>query len=189
MQTELKQAFGDVTKLETEKEILRLKSNLHDVMAQRLSILHGIVSYDNAADLKEIKSLLNSMLPDMYENEKLTFEDKLDELISSFALIGVKLNVSGDLTSLGRRSELTLKLLRECTTNSIRHGGATEVYANIYLGTDGFVFSVTDNGTAPSVFTEGNGISGMRYSVESIGGSLNVKCESNRFSVYAIIPV
>lgn len=189
MQTELKRAFGDITKLETEKEILRIKSNLHDVMAQRLSILHGIVSYDNAADLKEIKTLLQSMLPDMYETEKLTFEDKLDELISSFALIGVKLSVNGDLASLGHRSELTLKLLRECTTNSIRHGDATEVYASVYLGMDGFIFTVTDNGTAPASFREGNGISGMRYSVEAIGGKLNVKCESNRFVVSAIIPV
>lgn len=189
VKAELETTLNNIVSIETEKEILRVKGNLHDVMAQRLSILHGIVNYDgfNDIDLKKIKELIRTMMPEMYENKVISTRDRIDELIDSFRLIGVNLKVSGAVYGISEKSDIVLKVLRECTTNAVRHGGATEVYANVEYVLGGYKLTLTDNGTSGKDIVFGNGIRSMIYSVESAGGTFEIANE-NSFEVRVFLP-
>lgn len=175
VQQKLIEAFGSIERVEKENETIKVKGNLHDVMAQRLSILHSVVSFDNNIDLVQLKGLLSNMLPEMHGDVNLAFNERLIQLFDSFALIGVKIIVDGNINMLSSHDALILKILRECTTNAIKHGGASEVYVNVKNVNGEFYISIKDNGINLKSFSdEGNGIKGLRYAVEQAGGKINV---------------
>ncbi len=180
VQQKLIEAFGNIERVEKENETIKIKGNLHDIMAQRLSILHSVVSFDNNIDLVQLKGLLSNMLPEMRGELNLPFNEKLAQLTDSFALVGVKIIIDGNINMLSAYYSLILKILRECTTNAIKHGGASEVYVTVKNLNSEFFISVSDNGINLKSFSdEGNGIKGLRYSVEQVGGKINVYSEKN----------
>jgi len=189
LQTELENTLKDINYIESEKELLRIKGNLHDVMAQRLSILHGIVNYNGFedVDLKKIKQFIRTMMPEMYGDNILSFRERINELIGSFAIIGVKLRIAPDVYRLKENSDVVLKVIRECTTNAVRHGGASVVTVKSSYGVNGYTLTVTDNGVSGKDNGYGNGIKGMRYAVESAGGTLSVSSAPS-FTVTVCLP-
>lgn len=189
IRSDLEKTLRDVESIETEKEVLRMKGNLHDVMAQRLSILHGIVNYDgfDDVDLCKIKELVRTMMAEMYGEAEISFGDRIHELIDSFALIGVSLKITGDIYLAESRAGIALKILRECTTNAVRHGRATVVLASLNRGVGGFSLVITDNGGSAKDVSYGNGITSMKYAVEGVGGSLEIATEPV-YTVSAFLP-
>lgn len=187
-QSELKQALMDINQIEKDKEVLRLKASLHDAMGQRLSILHGFLSDANeTADLVKIKQLIMSMLPDMYGVGKTGITDKINELISTYSLIGVRLKINGNIAELAGKAQFALILIRESATNAVKHGGATEVEVNIFSDKTNYIISISNNGTVAETIVEGNGIEGMRYHINHIGGVLDIK-STPVFTVLAKFP-
>lgn len=188
IQAELEETIKKVEAVETQKEILKIKGNLHDVMAQRLSILHGIVNYGgfDDVDLKKIKELIAGMMPEMYGGFEVSLQDRIKELVNSFALIGVELRVSKQLYTMSNKTPV-LKVLRECTTNAVRHGGATVVTADAEITTDGCKLTVTDNGRSCKDVIYGNGLFGIGYAVEAAGGYMHVETEPS-FAVTVFFP-
>lgn len=188
IQAELEEAIKKIEAVETQKEILRIKGNLHDVMAQRLSILHGIVHYGgfDDVDLKKIKELIANMMPEMYGGFEVSLQDRINELVNSFALIGVDLHVADPVYSISDKMPV-LKVLRECTTNAVRHGGATVVTAEAEVTTDGYRLIVTDNGSSCKDVIYGNGLLGIGYAVEATGGYITVETDPS-FTVSVFFP-
>ena len=172
IQAELEETIKKVEAVETQKEILKIKGNLHDVMAQRLSILHGIV--------------IAGMMPEMYGGFEVSLQDRIKELVNSFALIGVELRVSKQLYTMSNKTPV-LKVLRECTTNAVRHGDATVVTADAEITTDGCKLTVTDNGRSCKDVIYGNGLFGIGYAVEAAGGYMHVETEPS-FAVTVFFP-
>ena len=188
IQTELEETIKKIESVETQKEILRIKGNLHDVMAQRLSILHGIVNYGgfDDVDLKKIKELIAGIAPEMYGGFEVSLHDRIDELVNSFAIIGVELRVSEKVYAIKEKA-LVLKVLRECTTNAVRHGGATVVTVDAEIMPDGYKLTVSDNGKSCKDVVYGNGLSGIGYAVGAVGGYMTVETEPV-FAVCVFLP-
>lgn len=173
-QSELRQTIADIEMVEKEKEVLKLKGNLHDIMSQRLSILHCYIIEIKGEDIRQIKELISTMLLDMYDERKLDSKNRLKQLIHSFAIIDVKLSIEGELPIEKEKADLFFKIIRECTTNAIRHGKATKVFVTIKEKDNHYFLKITNNGHCSLNIMEGNGIKNIRYQIEKINGKLEI---------------
>lgn len=167
------QMIDNIEEIEKQKEVLALKSKLHDILGQRLFILHHILNSIDGQnfDLKHIKQLLSSMLVEM-ENEEINGEKSMqNSIVSAFEMVGFKIVFDGELPKDAHVAKVITKIVRECATNAIRHANATALFVNISKNK----IEITDNGKVSfKSFSEGTGIKGMRLASESIGGKLNI---------------
>ena len=71
--------------------------------------------------------------------------------------------------------ELYALILRECTSNGVRHAGATELYADSEHRPQAWHLCITNNGTPPRAeIKEGGGLSSLRRRIEKAGGTVTV---------------
>lgn len=178
IQKDLQNTLRDINNIQKEKEVLRLKGNIHDSMSQRLSILHCYIIENKGEDIKQIKQLINSMLNEMYEVNEFNTSSRLDNLISSFALINVKLNIKGKLPKSTDQADFAIKVIRECATNAVKHGQANEINVSIKLNEDKKYHIVIDNNGLPiKNIVEGNGLKSIKYQLSTLNGSMNIVSE------------
>ena len=168
----LEETLLDIRQLEHDKEVLRMKGALHDSMSQRLSILHCYMLENTTNNLKQIKSLIQTMLPDIYESIEISGAEKLDDIISSYKLIGVDILVKGKLPKDKTKEGILINIIRECTTNAIKHGKATKIIAEIKVEDDKTIMILSNNGINAVDIVEGNGIKNIRYQLSKVNGKL-----------------
>ena len=170
-QSEILKMIENLDKIEREKEVLRLKSKLHDIIGQRLFILHHILDVidEKTFDLNSVKSLLKTML-DEIDNEDISEAQNLqNSIVTSFEMIGFNIEISGEIPKETPKAKALIKIIRECATNAIRHANATKLFVNI---SDNKI-EISDNGKFTNqTFIENTGIKGMRLNAETLGGEL-----------------
>lgn len=156
----LKDYIVKIEEIERQKSLLRVKGRIHDVFAQRLSIIHQYLDNEDIKNISndEIKKLLIDMTKDIKEENKLSYDDIKNNIISSYALIGMKIEFIGEFSG-SKKQNAILKIVREAATNALRHGGAGELKV---VGSDSEVV-ITNNGEEPSAIKEGNGIKNMKF--------------------------
>ncbi|MEU8813604.1 histidine kinase [Actinoplanes sp. NPDC048796] len=80
------------------------------------------------------------------------------------------------------------RVVQESLTNTVRHAGAGRVAVTVRYAPASVVVDVQDDGTAPEVVIDGNGIAGMRERVAALGGALTAGAGKSGFAVRATIP-
>ena len=180
-QTEILQMIENLDEIERQREVLLLKSKLHDIIGQRLFILHQILDEidEKTFDLNSVKSLLKTML-DEIDNEDISEAQNLqNSIVTAFEMIGFNIEISGEIPKETPKAKALIKIIRECATNAIRHANATKLFVNI---SDNKI-EISDNGKFDNnLIIEGTGIKGMRLNAETLGGELNILTQ-NGFKV------
>ena len=180
-QTEILQMIENLDEIERQREVLLLKSKLHDIIGQRLFILHQILDEidEKTFDLNSVKSLLKTML-DEIDNEDISEAQNLqNSIVTAFEMIGFNIEISGEIPKETQKAKALVKIIRECATNAIRHANATKLFVNI---SDNKI-EISDNGKFDNnLIIEGTGIKGMRLNAETLGGELNILTQ-NGFKV------
>lgn len=180
-QTEILQMIENLDEIERQREVLLLKSKLHDIIGQRLFILHQILAEidEKTFDINSVKSLLKTML-DEIDNEDISEAQNLqNSIVTAFEMIGFNIEISGEIPKETQKAKALVKIIRECATNAIRHANATKLFVNI---SDNKI-EISDNGKFDNNFIiEGTGIKGMRLNAETLGGELNILTQ-NGFKV------
>lgn len=120
------------------------------------------------------------------------FVPQLMELLSAIRSdTGLNITTITELTAdlLPIQQYVLLRAVKECATNSIRHGGSTEADLLLQEHRDYVRLTFTDNGVGAETVTHGFGLQSMRESVESIGGTLTVdSARGEGFTVSISIP-
>lgn len=180
-QTEILQMIENLDEIERQREVLLLKSKLHDIIGQRLFILHQILDEigEKTFDINSVKSLLKTML-DEIDNEDISEAQNLqNSIVTAFEMIGFNIEISGEIPKETQKAKALVKIIRECATNAIRHANATKLFVNISNNK----IEISDNGKFDNnLIIEGTGIKGMRLNAETLGGELNILTQ-NGFKV------
>lgn len=180
-QTEILQMIENLDEIEKQKEVLTLKSKLHDIIGQRLFILHHILDVidEKTFDLNSVKSLLKTML-DEIDNEDISEAQNLqNSIVAAFEMIGFNIKISGEMPKETSKAKALVKIIRECATNAIRHANATKLFVNILDNK----IEISDNGKLTNqTSTESTGIKGMRINAKMLGGELFIN-NDNGFKV------
>ena len=171
----LREQLASVDQIAREESLARARSRLHDIIGQRLSILHryledGPVSQDS---LTKMTPLLTSILEDLSSDTEVELRAELDGVASAFALVNVESEIEGNLPNDPDVSSAFVAIVREAVTNGVSHGQANHVRVALDDGDDAWHLRIENNGIPPQQPVEsgsGTGIKAMRSLVLSLGG-------------------
>ena len=141
---ELNNTLETIESIQQYNELLTIKGNIHDSLAQQLSILHMFILNDNSTDLREVKKMLSNLDSSLSIEENKGQDGK--ELQELLKVIGVDLTINGTSPDNKDIRVFINKLIKETTTNAIRHGKANKIDVNIKDNENNLVISITNNG-------------------------------------------
>lgn len=176
-QQEIVKMIKNLDQIEKQKQVLTLKSKLHDIIGQRLFILHHILDVIDAKDfdLNNIKNMLSTMLEEIDNDEISQAETMQNSIITAFEMIGFNIVINGQLPKDLKQAKAVVKIIRECATNAIRHANATKLFVDIFDDK----IEIYDNGKFDNnAIVEGTGINGMRLNAAELGCDLSISTQN-----------
>ena len=191
---ELQAQIEEVKKVADNAVYLRMRARVHDVIGQRLSILHRYLEEGRLDDesLEQIGPLLRSISDDLRSGDSEPAE-QLGDIIHAFGLVSVQIDVEGSLPEDTRVAAAFLQIIREASTNATKHAQAHQVHVHLWQeesnGCDIARMTISNDGApAPVSYREGTGIPGMRHVAQDLGGSLEVHA-AQPFTLAVSIPL
>ena len=158
-----------------------MRARVHDVIGQRLSILHRYLEECRLDDesLEQIDPLLRTISDDLRSGGDSEPAEQLGDIIHAFGLVSVQIDVEGSLPEDTRVAAAFLQIIREASTNATKHAQAHQVHVHLWQeesnGCDIARMTISNDGApAPVSYREGTGIPGMRHVAQDLGGSLEV---------------
>lgn len=178
---ELQTQIEEVKKVADNAAYLRMRARVHDVIGQRLSILHRYLEEGRLDDesLEQIDPLLRSIAADLRSGGASEPAEQLGDIVHAFGLVSVQIDVEGALPEDARVAAAFLQIIREASTNATKHAQAHRVHVRLWRETseDSAVARMTvsnDGAPAPVSYREGTGIPGMRHVAQDLGGCLEI---------------
>lgn len=168
---ELVSSMENIENLEKEKNLLKIKNKYHDLLGQNLSVLQ---QYLNREEIKqenfdEIKFMIKKMFIDIEDTEDPN--TNLQNLIKIHQNNGTNIIIKGKLPENEKQAKVFFEIIREATTNAIKHAGSSKIFVEIKETLEETYMVITNNGKKPNEFiTENEGMKGMRRKVEEIKG-------------------
>lgn len=178
----LRESLETVKQVAENEAMLRMRGRVHDVIGQRLSMLHRALEDQSltSGQLEQMKPLLSGVLDDLASGDDADPRDELQATINAFALAGVEVNCQGELPENTRDAQLFANCIREGTTNAVKHAQASRVDVVISARR----LRMENGGNMPTLpVKEGTGLANMRRMAKAAGGSLALAVEDGRFSV------
>ena len=168
---EILSSINNIEKLEKEKNLLKLKNKYHDILGQNLSILQQYLNRKNISqeNFEEIKFMIQKMFIDIEDTDDTNAN--LENLIKIHKKNGTDIIIDGKLPQNKEVAKVFFEIIREATTNAIRHAGSSKVFVNIKETLEETYMIITNDGRKPNEFiTENQGIKDMRRKVKKLGG-------------------
>ena len=176
VQAELRTSLENVCEAAESEAMLRMRGRVHDVIGQRLSMLHRSLEDNDISNerIAQLRPLLTSILEDLSADIHTSPSDELIATIDAFALTGVRINVQGELPADEQRAKIFADAIREATTNAVKHTGAQRVDVQMSQSS----LEITNDGlSAEGPIVEGMGLSTIRQTVENAGGTLAITAD------------
>ncbi|MDN3242640.1 sensor histidine kinase [Glycomyces tritici] len=199
---ELEQARGLAADLAVAEERLRFAGELHDIQGGNLQaitlkaqVARRLVTVDPEraeAEMRAVEELARAALKDAREvvggYRKVALADEIDSAARILESAGVQATVPDAAPSLDEDTEKLLGLLvREATTNLIRHAEPTAADVSIVEVDAQVTVTVTNNG-APSPVGRGNGLTMLRDRFTEAGGTVEHAHDGDRFTLKGTVP-
>ncbi|MBU2669080.1 hypothetical protein KOI35_36765 [Actinoplanes bogorensis] len=181
------------------RERVRFAGDLHDIQGHTLHVVKlkaalacKLVHTDPAraeAELQEIHGLVSDTIRQTkelaYAQRRLNLSAELENAKNLFEAAGIHVRVTREADADARVSESLGQVLRETTTNILRHAEATQV--RIVLSAAGITI-VNDGAATGSGDPELRGLSALRRRLADDGGTLTVSLEAGQFTTAAVFP-
>lgn len=168
---ELVSSMENIENLEKEKNLLKIKNKYHDLLGQNLSVLQQYLNREeiNQENFDEIKFMIKKMFIDIEDTEDPN--TNLQNLIKIHQNNGTDIIIKGKLPENEKQAKVFFEIIREATTNAIKHAGSSKIFVEIKETLEETYMVITNDGKKPNEFiTENEGIKGMRRKVEEIKG-------------------
>ncbi|HHX59664.1 MAG TPA: hypothetical protein GX707_02830 [Epulopiscium sp.] len=186
---ELKETMANLHTLSKKKEIENAKMRAHDILGQRLTVLLRIIQNEHMIDYDLLTSLSKGLLAELKaeQNERRPY-DKLKSIQQIFAAIGVDIKFEGQLPSSSQQAHLFIDIIREASTNAVRHAFATQINIRANRIENTYHLTIKNNGhIAATPIIPGSGIKVMRKKATDQGGNLNI-IQKPLFTLFVTIP-
>ena len=164
-------SIDNIEELEKEKNLLKLKNKYHDILGQNLSILQQYLNKEKISqeNFEEIKFMIQKMFIDIEDTDDTN--TNLENLIKIHKKNGTDIIIDGKLPQNKETAKVFFEIIREATTNAIRHAGSSKVFVNIKETLEETYMIITNDGRKSNEFiTENQGIKDMRRKVKKPGG-------------------
>lgn len=171
---ELERSLDNLQETVENETLLRMKSHVHDIVGQRLSILHRYLEdgHVSPAALEDVRELLSTILDSLSSRVASNPAADLAAVADAFSLVGIDLHVEGELPEDPEAARLFVSVVREATTNAARHAQASTVSATVRETREHVELVVESDGVSlEKPVREGTGLSGMRRAAQALGGT------------------
>jgi two-component system sensor histidine kinase DesK len=193
---ELEQAREREAELAVARERVRFASDLHDIQGHTLHVVKLKVALaeklldtdpDRAREeLREVHTLVSDTIVQTkalaYAQRRLNLSAELENAKNLFEAAGIHVRLEREAEPDARVGELLGQVLRETTTNILRHAEARHV--RITLGRTGIAI-VNDGAAEPGPL---GGLSALRQRLAEDGGELEVSHADGRFLTAVAFP-
>lgn len=161
-----------------EQETLNTRIAVHDELGQVLLLGRYYLEHPESADGNIVWRMLRQtntvFLRDVEENDDVG--DVCADALRMAGDIGVKVAADGELPASGAARELLGRILHECVINAAKHAEADELNVKLSGSGEALTVEITNNGLVPkSPIRESGGLKSMRRTIESAGGSMEVR--------------
>lgn len=195
---ELEEAREHEAELAVARERIRFASELHDIQGHTLHVVklktalaEKLVRADAdraEEELREINALVGDTIKQTkelaYAQRRLNLAGELENAKNLFEAAGIRVRIVREAEADGRAGELLGQVLRETTTNILRHAQAGQV--RITLARSGI--TIVNDGAQRGGPPELRGLSTLRERVAGEGGELTVAREGGEFVTAAVFP-
>ncbi|WP_410816567.1 sensor histidine kinase [Micromonospora sp. 050-3] len=195
---ELEQTREREAELAVVRERVRFASDLHDIQGHTLHVVklkialaQRLLLRDTARaekELRETYTLVSDTIAQTkelaYAQRRLNLTAEIENAKNLFEAAGIRVRVTREAEVDARASELLGQVLRETTTNILRHAQATQV--QITLAASGI--TIANDGVTASAPPELRGLAALRQRVAGDGGELTVEQKDGRFLTAAVFP-
>jgi two-component system, NarL family, sensor histidine kinase DesK len=199
---ELEEAREREAELAVIRERVRFAGDLHDIQGHTLHVVklktalaQKLVDGDTDADterakqeLREIHALVSETIAQTkelaYARRRLNLSAELENARNLFEAAGIRVRVNREADVDQDASELLGQVLRETTTNILRHAQATRVRITLSATS----ITIVNDGAQRAPLPELRGLAALRQRVAGDGGELTVEQDDGRFLTAATLP-
>ena len=185
-------------------ERVRLAHELHDVIGHHLTALS--LNLEVASHVAEGRALtqvrtaqtisktllaeVRGVVSRMREPLGLDLATALELLSRDIPAPKVHVTVAPDLALENpERAQVILRCAQEVMTNAVKHAGAKNLWLRVTRAEHGVTLYAHDDGRGAASFACGNGLTGMRERLETLGGRLELDPNAGRgFALTAALP-
>jgi signal transduction histidine kinase len=187
---ELRRAREELAEASRRAERLRISRELHDLLGHGLAALHLQLevahhrgSGDASEPIERARGVAGELLDDVRRAVSLFRSDDTLEVRSAVARLAdglpeprVHLAAPDGLRADDPLQAHTIvRCIQELLTNVVRHAGARNVWVELSKTPEALEATVRDDGRGAAALVEGNGLTGMRERLVSLGGQLVVE--------------
>ncbi|HVK51991.1 MAG TPA: histidine kinase [Pseudoxanthomonas sp.] len=173
-----------------DAERLRVARELHDVAGHKLTAMKlnlralaadpTLAAYPQVATSEQLASELlqdiRNVVQALRDTRGLDLQTALRALAAPLPNLRLSLQLDEAITVRDpAMAETLLRVVQEALTNAARHAQATVLSVELSQGASGLELHIHDDGQAPAVLVEGNGLAGMRERIEQQGGRLTIE--------------
>ena len=173
--SELREALLSLNTEIRKEELARIKGSVHDSFAQELSILYRYLDNPSITSYSSIKKMLEESRLTLSRSTRQEEPITLESVKEMFDLIGLTIQIEGDLPEDSLRQQVFLQSLKEACTNAVKHGDATTMFVSCVEKEGKYIMKISNNGTSPDEIVEGNGIKAIRFRLELIKGEVRIE--------------
>ncbi|WP_189327625.1 sensor histidine kinase [Streptomyces flaveus] len=195
---ELEQSREREAELAVVRERVRFASDLHDIQGHTLHVVklkvmlaEKLVRSDIGRaeeELREVRALVGDTITQTkelaYAQRRLNLSVELENAKNLFEAAGIRVRVNREADVDERVNGLLGQVLRETTTNILRHAQATRV--RITLSESGI--SIVNDGAREAPLPGLSGLATLKERVGDNGGELTVEQKDGRFLTAAVFP-
>jgi two-component system sensor histidine kinase DesK len=202
--TELMEARDELARNAVAQERLRFARDLHDLLGHSLSLIalkselagrlaerDPVRAREEMADVEAAARRALAEVRDAVSGyRQVGFAQALAEARSALSGAGIAVRANTSPEALPGQVDAVLGwVLREATTNVLRHSGATSVDVRLLVVPDGVTLTVTDDGRGDGGGA-GAGLAGLAERLEVLGGRLSAeRARSGGFRLTAAVPL
>lgn len=171
----MKSLLAHLVEIESRDTLRDIRTKVHDLMGQRISILQQVLNNRDFHRYKELAPLIKNLLRDMEKDITVSPADRLAELIRTYQGLGIEVQIQGLLPPSQKISQNFVEIIREAMTNAICHGHANAVTIVLTEGKS-YGLEIQDNGVGCEIpIHEGGGLSSIRRKVMGAKGQVRFK--------------
>ena len=173
-----------------EREILAAKTKLHAQMGENLTVMRQTLftSGSRKAQDAAVQAMKKTVRFLMADSEDASMDAGFDEFLQAAANSGVTVHMDGTLPEEREIREVFVIAMRECLTNSVRHGEADALWIRLSEKDGKTLCTISNNGAAPQgEITPHGGLKNLQRHVANCGGEMIIGC-TPVFSLTVAIP-
>lgn len=190
------------TALAVTQERLRLTRDLHDVLAQNLTVIAlkaelvaDLTVADSAASsgqAREIRTLAEAGLQraraTLRGHDPLDLDEQLRTAVRVLASAGIATQVDATPVGTGDASRYLAAVVREGATNVLRHSGATTCAITVTTGPGGARLAMTNDRPHPPTGPSGTGLRGLAERGHPLGACVSSAVVGESFVLQVDVP-